>query len=93
MRTLIVIIAISAFMFQVTSADSDQPLDQYCAEIRDGRLVVVFQGSVLTSNITLDNGAQIKTDGTIIKEDGTTTVLKQGECIGKDGKLPDKKPN
>lgn len=92
MRTLIVIIAVSAFMFHITSTDT-QPLDQYCAELRDGKLVVMFQGTVLTSDVTLDNGVQLKTDGTLIKEDGTTLVLKQGECIGKDGKLPEKKPD
>lgn len=61
--------------------------DQYCAKMRDGKLVVMFQGNILAADVFLKNGTTVKPDGTIITKDGVRTNLKEGECIGADGKI------
>lgn len=66
--------------------------DKYCAQLKDGVIKVVHDGQELTSDITLDNGTRIRTDGTVVKKDGTVTVLKEGQCIDVNGKPDDLMP-
>jgi hypothetical protein len=66
--------------------------DNYCAKLRDGKLVMMHDGEVMTADVTLQNGTQIKTDGSIIKQDGGTIVLKDGECVNKKGRVEDGHP-
>jgi hypothetical protein len=66
--------------------------DKYCAKLQDGRMVVMHDGAVLNADVTLSNGTQVKTDGTVIYKDGTRSMLREGECVNKDGK-PDSKKN
>ncbi|HEV7231890.1 MAG TPA: DUF6799 domain-containing protein [Bacteroidia bacterium] len=61
--------------------------DKYCVKLKDGRLVTMHEGSEITADVTLANGTQVKTDGTVIKKDGTKVVLREGECVDKDGKV------
>jgi hypothetical protein len=35
----------------------------YCAKMKDGIIVVIYQGNLITSDILLDNGTIIKPDG------------------------------
>jgi len=61
--------------------------DKYCAKMRDGRMVLMHKGDVVTSSVTLDNGTIVKSDGTVVMKNGTTMMLKEGECIHKDGTM------
>ena len=59
--------------------------DKYCAKMKDGKMVVMHKGSPITADATLDNGATVKPDGTVLMKDGTNMILSDGECINKDG--------
>jgi hypothetical protein len=61
--------------------------DKYCGKLKDGIIKVMYQGSPISTDVTLENGTVIKTDGTVIKKNGSKTTLKDGECIGEDGAL------
>lgn len=61
------------------------PANSYCAKMKDGMLRVEHEGTILTEDVTLANGTQIKTDGTIIKKDGTRNMLKEGQCVDLNG--------
>src|SRR3954469_8304276 len=80
------IFAFSAFAGEDGIVSINHP-EKYCAKIKDGKLIVMHQGNAMISDVTLANGTQIKTDGTIITKDGNTLMLKEGECADKDGKV------
>lgn len=64
----------------------DNP-NQYCAKMKDGKLVVMHEGKAITGDVFLKNGTTIKPDGTVITKEGVRTVLKEGSCIDADGKI------
>lgn len=64
----------------------DNP-NQYCAKMKDGKLVVMHDGKPITGDIFLKNGTTIKPDGTVITKEGVRSVLKEGSCIDADGKI------
>lgn len=86
---LIISSVLSLSVFAGNGPGNNNP--DYCAKVRDGKKVVMHEGTVLTSEATLNNGATLKTDGTIVKPDGDKENLKLGECISKDGSVTDKK--
>jgi hypothetical protein len=93
MKTFLFSIFVYLFSFGVGNGPViKKNSDRYCARLKDGVLVVMFQGNVLTSDVTLDNGTTIKTDGTVIKKDGNTITLKEDECIDKEGKITKENP-
>ncbi len=69
---------------------NDEP-NQYCAKMRDGKMVVIFEGKEIGADVFLKNGTTIKPDGTIITKDGVRSSLKEGECIDADGKTQNEK--
>jgi hypothetical protein len=93
MKIFLIVLVTSLFALQgVFNVNGSQDDERYCAKLRDGKLVVMHEGSVLTGDVTLKNGTQIKIDGSIVKQDGETIVLKDGECVDKDGLSQEKKP-
>lgn len=84
------IIAITA-KSQNSNSKSIENTKIYCAKMKDGITSVVYQGNPITSDVLLENGITLKTDGTIVTNDGTRTVLKDGQCIGQDGTTPARK--
>jgi len=88
-HTLAALILFSAFAF-AGNGEPKKHGDKYCAKLKDGKIVVMYQGSALTSDVTLENGIQIKTDGVILRKDGTRNTLSEGECVDKEGKLVEK---
>ncbi len=64
----------------------DEPL-HYCAKMRDGRMVVIFEGKEISGDVFLRNGTTVKPDGTIITKDGVRFHLKEGQCIDQNGVL------
>jgi hypothetical protein len=93
MKKLILIPFLSALSIsvfaQLDSTKSRTTPIQYCAEYRDGMLVVKGDNKEITSDITTANGTVIKPNGNIVKKDGVTTILKEGECIDAQGVLVD----
>ncbi|HKC67037.1 MAG TPA: DUF6799 domain-containing protein [Bacteroidia bacterium] len=63
----------------------------YCAKLKDGVIIVMYQDNPITSDVILDNGSVIKPDGTILTKDGNKLTLKDGECIDQSGAIPVKK--
>lgn len=98
MRKLIVLVAACIFSLNAIAQDyqndksrsSDKNTVKYCAKMKDGKMMVTKDDVMLTADAKLANGMTIKTDGTIIKEDGKQIALKNGECIDSNGnmKLP-----
>ena len=66
---------------------------EYCAVMRDGKMVVLFEGKELSTDVFLKNGTTVKPDGTVITREGVRTSLKEGECIDADGKINHVKMN
>ena len=60
---------------------------QYCAKLRDGKMIVMHQGKELTGDVFLTNGATVKPDGTVITRDGVRTRLNDGDCIDINGNI------
>ncbi len=94
MKNLILLLAL-IFSLKVLPENRDifpiQNEDKYCAKLKDGKIMVVHEGSPIAADITLTNGTTIKSDGTVINKDGTSFTLKEGECVDKNGALPSKK--
>ena len=71
--------------------------DKFCYKIKDGIICVVNEGSVIAYDVKLANGTIVKANGMLINKDGSTSALKEGECIDNDGKIsqenPEKKKN
>ena len=94
MKTILFLIASSILSFKVITQDGKVAIwDKYCAKLQDGKIIVMTDGAELTSDVTLENGATIRMDGTVIKPNGTKIVLEDGECIDKDGKMIEPKLN
>ena len=96
MKTIFAIIAGSVISFCVMSQDSkviqkespDPNSERYCSELRDsGVMVVVRGGKEVTQDILLANGVTLKMNGIVAKKDGTSFILKRGECIDTLGNL------
>lgn len=50
-------------------------------QMKEGRAVA------MEKQITLENGAVVKTDGMVTLNDGRTVRIKEGECVDKSGKV------
>jgi len=85
---LIVVLAVAAFVLNTLGGDDSAAADKYCAKMKDGIMTVMHDGTALTSDVTLGDGSVLKTDGTVIKKNGMSTSLKDGECINQDGTVP-----
>ncbi|MDQ3109608.1 MAG: hypothetical protein M3R17_06900 [Bacteroidota bacterium] len=93
MKTILLLLFTSLFALQgFFNLNAPQDDERYCAKLRDGKLVIMHEGSVITGDVTLENGTQIKTDGSIVKPDGQAIALKDGECVDKKGISEDNKP-
>jgi len=89
-KIILIIFAGSLCFFLVAYDKGRKPEkedDRYCAKMKDGVMKVVHEGEVITMDVLLADGTQVKTDGNIIKKDGTRITLKEGECIDKSGQL------
>jgi hypothetical protein len=85
MKTIIFLIGV--FISTYTFAGTSENRDHYCAKMKEGKLTVMHNDKPLTADATLNNGTTVKMDGTIMKKDGSTVMLKDGECVDLDGKI------
>ena len=60
---------------------------EYCAELKDGKLVTMKEGVLITADAMLDNGIKITPDAYVIRNNGTKTALKNGDCVDADGNI------
>jgi hypothetical protein len=80
MKNFLLVLVTSLFVLQgVFGFTQQKDGEQYCAKLRDGKLVMMHDDILLTGDVTLKNGTQIKVDGTIVKPDGGTIALKARE--------------
>jgi hypothetical protein len=84
MITLIVAVALSLGAY---AHEGDKWDEKYCVRMKDGKKTIIHQGITITKEVTLDNGIRIQPDGTIIRKDGSKTMLSEGECIDKSGNI------
>ncbi len=89
MKTLAFLISACALSFNTLAGniESNEHGDKYCAKTKNGKLTIMHEGKELTSDVTLSNGTRIAMNGTITKTDGTTMIIKDGECIDLEGKI------
>jgi hypothetical protein len=97
MKKILSLVAASMFavnMFaQSEVADKDVNKthgDKFCYIMKDGKLMVLHDGVELMTDYTTAKGVTVKPDGTIMRKDGTATMLKEGECVDSEGKLEKK---
>jgi hypothetical protein len=65
----------------------EQEVDQYCAKMRDGKMIVIHEGKEIGADVFLTNGTTVKPDGTVISKEGVRINLSEGQCIDANGKL------
>jgi hypothetical protein len=91
MKAISLLITTAIFSINVIAGGdnhgSNANSDKYCTKSKDGKLMIMHEGTTITSDVTLANGVKIKTDGSVIKSDGSKMMLKDGECIDKNGKV------
>ena len=93
MVTLIVItLALGVFAQDSTNAMNKMAPKQNMQKhegvmMKDGKLLMMKNGQTtqLTTDLTLDNGTVVMTNGTVKAKDGKTTVLKEGDYVSMDG--------
>ncbi len=60
---------------------------QYCVVKKDGVNYIQSNGNNLSTDVTLQNGTIIKTDGTLTPLKGESYTVKSGECVDSTGKV------
>lgn len=91
MKTLFQALITACFAFAVISnsfAGDEKMTKKDHIMMKDGKVWVQKDGNVseLTSNLTLENGTVVKTDGTVTAKDGESMTLKNGDAINMKGK-------
>jgi len=89
MKTIFSLIAATIFTFSTFAVNITDHNDNYCAKMKDGVKVIMHDGKQLTAEVTLTDGSRLKTDGSVVKKDGTTWNLIEGDCLEKDGTVSD----
>ncbi len=92
MKSLLFIIAAGILSLNAINDLPNKLANSYCAEMKDGVLRIVQDGVAISSDVTLSNGTIIKTDGTVLTQDGSKVVLSEGDCVDKDGMLMKENP-
>jgi hypothetical protein len=87
MKTMITLIVAVALSLNALAHEGDKWDEKYCLRIKNGKKTIVHRGIIITKEVTLDNGSRIQPDGTIIRKDGSQTMLSEGECIDKSGDI------
>jgi hypothetical protein len=108
MKKLILSSVLMIVSFGVMFAQSDTTLDKTSYTLRDnhegyitmkdGRMMISKNGRMteMTSETVLTNGTRVTTNGKVIRPDGTTYMMKEGDKISMSGEtkdFPKSKPN
>ena len=92
MKTLLFIIAAGILSLNAINDLPNTYANSYCAQMKDGVLTIVHDGTAINSDVTLENGTTIKANGTVVMKDGSKIVLGEGDCVDKDGLLMKENP-
>ncbi len=91
MKTTNILIAVFGFSLAFAAIASDDHKTKtdsmFCAKLKDGVVVVTHEGTEITSEVVLDDGTRIQTNGTVIKKDGSKETLKVGQCVDMKGNI------
>jgi hypothetical protein len=82
-RILLFVTLISSLSVAAGNPDSSS----YCAELRDGIMVLTQDGRKISTMVQLADGTQITTDCVIVKRDGTRQPMQDGQCISENGNM------
>lgn len=63
---------------------------QYCAAFRDGKMTIMIDDKTINKDIELQNGNKITVNGKVVRKNGSVMILKNGECVDKEGNITDK---
>lgn len=85
----------TAILFIISSnADAqeiiqDKPweMGKFCTVLKNGAMKLEKDGVIATKEITLRDGSKITKEGTVVRQDGSNIILKNGECIDMDGNI------
>ena len=89
MKTIFSLIAATIFSMSSFADNTTDHSDKYCAKMKDGVKVIMHDGKQLTAEVAFTDGSKLKTDGLVVKKDGTTWNLNEGDCLDKDGTKSD----
>jgi hypothetical protein len=64
-----------------------EQIHRYCAKLKDGILIMMEDDHEMTMDVTLANGTQVKTDGSVTRPEGTVVILEEGECVDEGGNI------
>jgi hypothetical protein len=81
MKTIIVTIAAALFSLNAAAYNPGKDPDSYCLKSKNGKTVVMHNGSELTETIKLSDGTKVKPNGTIVFTSGKRVKLEKGECV------------
>jgi hypothetical protein len=91
---IVAVFTVSVFGAQAQSASGvpaslQQLKNQEYVSVKGGRLVLNRNGkdAVLTEKYVCDNGSLVASNCTVIRKDGTSTKLSEGDRIYKDGTI------
>lgn len=59
---------------------------KYCVMLQDGKVVVMMNDKLIDHDVVFKDGSKLTPTGDYIKK-GKTTVLKNGDCVDKNGEL------
>ncbi len=59
---------------------------KYCVLLKDGKVIVMLNDRIIDHDIVFKDGSKLTPSGDFIKK-GKTTVLKNGDCVDKNGEL------
>jgi len=81
MRTLIVAIAAVMMTLNAAAHNPGKDPDSYCVKSKNGKTIVMHNGTELTETIKLSDGTRVKPNGTIVFTDGKRVKMEKGECV------------
>lgn len=100
MKQLIILLAVflashSVFAQQKTNEKTDHKMHSMSGKMKDcvmmenGKMMMMKAGTsmAMTQDMTMTNGTMVMMDGTVKHKDGTTAMLKDGQCIYMNGKM------
>ncbi|HKY55357.1 MAG TPA: DUF6799 domain-containing protein [Anaerolineales bacterium] len=66
-------------------------LNEGMVTMRGGRMMVVRNGELVAmkEDVLMNEGSRVLTDGTVIRTDGTTRMMMEGESLRMDGEITD----
>ena len=75
------------FITKESMAQDPVVADRYCAELQDGKMVLMQDNKPVMAEVALNDGSKVTTACIVIRKDGTIVALKTGDCIDKDGNI------